>query len=56
MTSNEATAIPKACVTLAIPDEPQGRRQTVLWRGRKVTGLARTVSHPVAVFWNHLET
>lgn len=57
MTSEEVTATPKACVTLAIPAEPQGRRQTVLWRVRKVTGLARRVSHPVAVcFGTNLET
>lgn len=52
MTSKEVTATPKACVTLAgtgYSRPARSRRQTVLWRVRKVTGLASWFSPPVAV-------
>lgn len=60
MTSKEVTATPKACVTLAGAGHSRpatSRWLTVPWRVRKVTGLARRFSHPVAVcFGTNLET
>lgn len=52
MTFKGVTVAPKACVTLAGAGHSRpatGRWQTVLWRVRKVTGLAVRFSLPVTV-------